>query len=73
MAVAPNKQVMSIEVTYILTQNGYNQKPYVFAENRIRNAHFILEDESAHSLDLYRILSLDYILKLSNIKLHECW
>ena len=35
----------------------------------MRNAHFILEDESAHSLDLYKILSLDYILKLNlNLK-----
>ena len=39
----------------------------------MKNAHFILEDESAHSLDLYRILNLDYILKLSNIKHYECW
>ena len=39
----------------------------------MKNAHFILEDESAHSLDLYKILNLDYILKLSNIKLYECW
>ena len=32
----------------------------------MRNAHFILEDKSAHSLDLHKILKLDYILKLSN-------
>ena len=39
----------------------------------MRNSHFILEDESAYSLDLYKILNLDYILKLSIIKLYECW
>ena len=53
MAVAPNKQVISLEVTYVYTQNGYNQKQYVFAETRMRNEHVILKDESAHSLDLY--------------------
>ena len=39
----------------------------------MRNAHFILEDESAHSLESYKILNLDFILKLSNIKLYEYW
>ena len=46
---------------------------YVFAETRMRNAYFTLEDESAHSLDLYNILNLDFILKLSKIKLYEYW
>ena len=39
----------------------------------MRNAHFILEDESADSLDLHKILNLHFNLKLSNIKLYEYW
>ena len=39
----------------------------------MRNAHFILEDESANFLDLCKILNLDYVFKLSNIKFYECW
>ena len=58
---------------YRLKMATIKSSMYVFAETRMRNAHFILEDESAHSLDLYKILNLDFILKLSNIKLYEYW